>query len=294
MISGTIVWVLAALGNSVLSAANAEINRKFQQEPFRLNMVRTGLAALCWFPLALIQQWPTGQEFYVAALFSGLVITYGNIVLNGLSAKLNGRVAVLHIPMKAIAIFAVWPLIDHNAWLHLTQEQPWQMATGILFFAIMVAAINTMRQNDASWSAMKALGPVIVFYTAADIVARLQLVGGHDFSDKLIVYIFISMVVSAVFSGMMLPWRPHPERPILNPKLMQAAGWAAIITMFNHVCFFMGLTLAPNPAYVSMIALLAPLWLLIYHRLAGIPDNASPWAGAILVLASIGFLMVTL
>lgn len=286
--------MLAALGNSLLSAANAEVNRKFQQEPFRLNMVRTGLAALMWLPLVLIQTWPTGQEFYVAAMFSGLVITYGNIVLNGLSAKLNGRVAVLHIPMKAMVIFAVWPLVDHDAWVHITQEQPWQMATGLMFFAIMVASINAMRKNDASWAAMKSLGPVIVFYTAADIVARLQLQNSPDFSSKLIVYIFISMLVSTVFSAMMLPWRPHPERPILNHKLMQAAGWAAIITMFNHVCFFMGLALAPNPAYVSMIALLAPMWLLVYHRVMGIPDNASPWAGAILVLASIGFLMVTL
>lgn len=293
MITGSLVWILAALGNSVLAAANAEINRKFQQEPFRLNMVRSGLAALCWLPLVLIQKWPTGQDFYVAAVFSGLVITYGNIVLNGLSAKLNGRVAVLHIPMKAIAIFAVWPLIDHQAWVHLTQEQPWQMVTGLVFFAIMVAAINAMRRNDASWSAIQALWPVILFYTAGDIVARLQL-QGSDFNDKLVIYIFVSMLVSALFSACMLPWRPHPEKPILNPRLMQAAGWAAIITMFNHVCFFMGLALAPNPAYVSMIALLAPMWLLVYHRVAGIPDNASPWAGAILVLASIGFLMVTL
>lgn len=288
------VWVFAALGNSILAAASAEINRKFKQEPYRLNMVRTAIAALIWLPIVLVQDvWPQDETFYIAALFSGLVITFGNIVLNDLSARMNGRVAVLNIPLKAMAIFAVWPFIDNAAWVHITQEQPWQVSVGLVFFGIMVAAINAMRQNDASWSALRALAPVIVFYTAADIVARLQL-QGPGFGNRLIVYVFLSMLVSAVFSALMLPWRPHPEKPLISQKLFKAAGWAAVVTMMNHMCFFIGLTLAPNPAYVSMIALLAPMWLLVYHRWADIPDNASPWAGAILVLASIGFLMVTL
>lgn len=286
------IWLFAAVAHSIFAACNAEINRIFQQEPFRLNLMRTAIATLVWLPLALVQPWPTDQLFYVTAVFSGVAIVFGNLVLNDLSMRMSGRVAALHIPLKAILVFAAWPLIDDAAWVHMTQEEPWQVGIGLLFFAIMVAALNAMRRNDASWSALKVLVPVILFYTVADIAARLQL-EHENFGQLLVVYLFVAMSVSVVFSILLLPFRPHPERPLVSRKLFQAAGWAATISMLNHVCFFIALTLAPNPAYVSMLGLMAPAWLMMYHRAFRIKDDASPWAGMVLVLGSIGLLMVS-
>ncbi|MCP5405507.1 MAG: hypothetical protein H6922_04725 [Pseudomonadaceae bacterium] len=286
------VWIFAALAHSLLAAANAEINRIFQQEPFRLNLVRTTLASLIWLPVALVQPWPTEQMFYITAVFSGVAIVFGNLVLNDLSRRMCGRVAALHIPLKAILVLLAWPLVDEAAMQHLLHEEPWQMVTGLMFFGIMVAALNAMRRNDASWGALKVLLPVILFYTFADIAARLQL-QGENFGQLLVVYLFVAMSVSAVFSILLLPFRPNPEKPLVSKKLFQAAGWAAAITMTNHICFFIGLTLAPNPAFVSMLGLMAPAWLMLYHRIFNIKDDANPWAGLVLVLGSLGLLVVT-
>lgn len=285
------VWLLAALGNSIFAAGNAEINRYYKQEAFRLNMWRTLLASLVWFPLALLEDWPYDPLFYSTAVLGGLVVLIGNVVLNDLAAKHNGRVAVLHIPLKAVIVFAVWPLIDDGAWEHITNEQPWQLLVGGIFFGIMVLAMNSMRRNDASWGALKMLAPVILLYSLSDILARLEL-PADELQSRLVIYLFIMMSVSGVFSLLILPWRPKPELPVLNKRLLQAAGWAALVSVLNHVCFFIALSTAPSPAYVSMIALLAPAWLFVYHRMAGIADNASPWASMVLVLGSIGLLLV--
>lgn len=287
------IWIVAALLNSVLAAANAEVNRRFKQEPFRLNMWRTLLASIIWLPLALIQEWPTSPLFYTTAVFCGLTIIIGNMIMNDLSARMNGRVAVLHIPIKAILVFAAWPLVDEAARHHMLSEEPWQVMAGLVFFGIMVISINAMRRNDASWAALRALVPVIVLYSASDIAGRLVL-DPAQLSSHLIVYLFVATAVSAGFSLMLYPWRPKPEQPLFDKNLFQAAGWAGVISTLNHACFFIGLALAPNPAYVSMIALIAPAWLFVYHRLFNIPDNASPWASIVLIMGAVGLLVVTL
>jgi len=287
------IWIFAALCNSLLAAANAEINRRFQQEPFRLNLWRTLLASLIWLPLAMLQDWPTEPLFYTTAVFCGLTIIIGNMIMNDLSARMNGRVAVLHIPIKAILVFCMWPLVDEAARNHMLNEEPWQVMAGLMFFGIMVVSINAMRSNDASWSALRALVPVIILYSASDIAGRLVLDPQH-LNDHLIVYLFIATGVSAVFSLALYPWRPRPELPLVDRKMLQAAGWAGVISTLNHTCFFIGLALAPNPAYVSMIALIAPAWLFLYHRVFKIPDNASPWASMVLIMGAIGLLVVTL
>lgn len=286
-----LMWLPAAVGNSILSGAQAEINRRYKQEPFRMNMWRTFLAALFWMPFALIQPWPTDTMFYSAAAFCGFSMVIGNNIMNELSARHNGRVAVLHMPVKAFIVLVAWAFITPSEWYHLTHEDLWQQAAALMFFGIMVAAMNAMRSNDASWGALKALVPVIFIYAASDIAARLVLTP-TNLTSLLIVYMFIASSVSAVFSLMMIPWRPKPDLPLADRNLVEAGGLAALITVMNHTCFFIGLALAPNPAYVSMVALLAPAWLFVYHRVFNIPDHASPWASMVLVMGSIGLLIV--
>lgn len=281
------LWLWFALASSLITAQNVEMNRRLGQEGFRLNMWRMAMAALFWLPLAALQPWPDFAQhglFYIAAIFSGAAVMVGFTIQTELSHRHNGRVAVLHLPLKAVAVFVIWAMLDPaSATRYL--ENPLKVAGILVCLGIMSGALFAFRRNDVSMQSLKAVMPIVLLYTAGDLFARHALTSG-DLQQTLVVFLFLMSLSSAVVSVLMLPWRPKPELPLWHPRLLRAAGWASLAGTLNQILFFAALALGKNPAYVSMIALLAPVWLLIYHRVANIPDNASPVAGTAIVLAA--------
>lgn len=279
------LWLISALVSSMLSAQNVEMNRRAKQEGFRLNLWRMGLSALFWFPLAMLQPWPHDPLFYVAAIFGGLVLIVGFTIQTDLAVKHNGRVAIVYMPLKAILVFLVWMLVSVHAREHLI-EHPLRGLGVLVCLGIMVAALFSFRKHDVSWSSFKAVLPIVVLYGAADILTK-SIISPAQLGQELIVFLFVISAASAGVSCLLLPWRPQPQLPLVTPMLIRHGGWAAFGSTLNQVCFFIALILGPSPAYVSMVALLAPVWLLVFHRLSGIKDDASPVAGTVLVGAAI-------
>jgi drug/metabolite transporter (DMT)-like permease len=284
---GGLVWLWLALFSSLISAQNTEMNRKAGQEGFRLNLWRMGISSCFWLPLALLQPWPSITEhamYYFAAVGSGVGLIIGFTIQTELSLHHNSRVAVLHMPLKALLVFLIWALFNPEARVHYFENI--ERTLGILAcLTIMAGALFAFRRNDVSWYSFKAVLPIVGIYGAFDIFTKLTMPPGN-FQANLIVFLFVMTFSSVVASLLYLPWRPRPELPLMHPKLMRAGGWAAVGGTINQTCFFGALLLGPSPAYVSMVALLTPVWLLAYHRIAGIKDDASPVAGMFVVVAA--------
>jgi hypothetical protein len=282
------LWLWLALASSLISAQNVEMNRRAKQEGFRLNLWRMGLSSLFWLPLALLQPWPIFTHhwlFYLAAAASGIALIVGFTIQNDLAQRHNGRVAVIHMPLKAVVVFLLWAICMPEARAHYFENLA--MTLGVLgCLSVMAAALMAFRKNDISWHSLQAVLPIVGLYAASDIFTRLTMPTA-DLQSSLIVFLFVMTLSSVVASLLWWPWRPRPELSLTHPKLVRAAGWAAVGGTLNQACFFSALMLGPSPAYVSMVALLTPVWLLMYHRVKGIPDNASPLAGTALVLAAI-------
>jgi drug/metabolite transporter (DMT)-like permease len=280
-----LMWLVAALLSSVLTAQNVEMNRRAGQEGFRLNLWRTGLSALFWLPLALLVPWPDDAWFYATAIFAGLGLIVGFTIQNDLAVKHNGRVAILHMPLKAVLVFALWLLLHEPARAHLLAEPLTKF--GILAcLGVMVWALTHFRRHDVSWESLKAVLPIVVLYGIGDVFTRMA-IPPELLGERLLIFLFVMTTSSALGSLLLLPWRPKKHLPLMSQKLVRSAGWAAFGSTLNQVLFFMALVLGPSPAYVSMVLLLAPVWLLIYHRWANIPDDASPWAGTVMVGAAV-------
>jgi hypothetical protein len=286
------LWLLGALGSSIMTSANAELNRRHQQEGFRLNFWRTLMAAILWFPLAIVKPWPHEVGFYAAAVFGGLGMIVGNVIQNHLSANHNGRVAILWMPGKALLVFVLWAIIDSTARDDLMQN-PLNVLAILGCFGIMVMALNSMRSSDASWKVVKMVMPVAVLYGFSDIFSRL-VITPDQLATRLEVYFSVATMVSVGFSLLLFPFRPQRDHPWYTPALLRAGALAAVQSTINQTCFFIALITGPNPSYVSMIIMLAPLWLVLYHRIRGIPDHSNPMAGLIMALAALMLMAVAL
>ena len=279
------LWLVLALASSLLTAQNVESNRRAKQDGFRLNFWRMTMASCFWLPLALLEKWPTNWLFYGAAMFGGVAMIIGFTIQNNLATKHNGRVAILHGPMKAVVVFMLWACIDQNARDHLF-ARPLITIGVVACLATMVLALAQFRKNDVSWSSFQAVLPIVVVYAMADLLARLS-IAPDVLHERLVVFLFVVALTSASVSLLIWPWRPNPQIPFISKPLIRHSVRAALTSMANQVCFFIALVTGPSPAYVSLIGLLAPVWLLVYHRVAGVKDDANPMAGTMLVLVAI-------
>jgi hypothetical protein len=286
------IWLAAALGTSLTHAYAAEINRRFKQDGYRLNLLRTSICAVFWLPVAAINSWQHPWLFYAAAIFGGVGMAIGNTIQNNLAAKHNGRVAIVYMPLKALVVFGAWVLIDPGARAHVLDD-PMKVPLILGLFTIMVLAMNAMRKNDTSWAALLAVLPIVALYSTGDVLTRLAM-PATDLGHKVVVFMWVVYATATVAGLVYYPWRRHPQQPLISPKLFHAAMEAAAASSLSYMCFLIALTKAPNPAYVSMICLLAPVWLLVYHRLRDVPDDANPYAGLVLVVAAMLLIGVTL
>lgn len=285
LVTSSWLWLVLALASSLLTAQNVEANRRAKQDGFRMNFWRMTMAAGFWFPLSMLEKWPTDWLFYGAAMFGGVAMIIGFTIQNDLATKHNGRVAILHGPMKAVLVFLLWACVDQTAREHLLANP--LVTLGVVgCLATMVLAMAQFRKNDVSWSSFRAVLPIVAVYGMGDILARLAIAPGL-LQEQLVVFLFVVATTSAVVSMLIWPWRPNPQVPFLDKKLIQHSFRAALGSMANQVCFFIALVIGPSPAYVSMVCLLAPVWLLVYHRMAGIKDDANPIAGTLMVFAAI-------
>ncbi len=279
------MWLLLALASSLLAAHNVEINRQARQEGYRLNFWRASMTSLFWLPLTLLYPWPTDWSFYAAAFFCGVAMIVGFTIQNDLANKHNGRVAILYVPLKAVLVFIIWAILDPVARAHVIDNPLITLGVGVCL-TTMVVALAEFRKNDVSLSSLRAVMPIVLLYSLGDIFTRLNL-PADSLQERLLVFLFVVAATSSVVSLMIYPFRPKPEVAFYTPKLVKSAFRASLGQMGNQVCFVMALVLAPNPAYASMVMMLTPVWLLVYHRYAGVKDDANPIAGTVVVMAAI-------
>jgi|GEM_PF-5579318 len=279
------MWLPLAVASSLVVANNVEINRRARQDSFRLHIWRTILAAMFWLPLALRQPWPHDGLFYAAAMFGGVAMIIGFVIQTELAKKHNGRVAILYMPLKAVLVFVVWAAVDSQARAHMMGE-PWATLGVMVCLAVMIGSLGEFRKHDVSWESLKAVMPIVVIYGASDLLTRV-VIDPAVLHERLIVFLSVAMCTSAFVSLMLWPWRPRRELPFATKKLVKAGAFAALGSSINQVCYASAVVLAPSPAYAGMIVLLSPVWLLVYHRMVNIHDDASPVAGTVMVAAAI-------
>lgn len=286
------LWLATALAHSVVTAHNADINRRYRQDGYRLNTLRSLLASLLWLPFLLISPWPDSPFFYAVAIFSGVSMSVTFTIGSNLAAKHNGRVAILHVPLAGVLVFLAWLIISAPARAHFVAE-PGDAVVAVLAVIIMVFSLAHMRRHDVSWQIFLHILPKVFLAATATILTRLAL-PADELYDRLPIFLFLSFFTCTACGALIYPWRPQADKPFFTRNLVKASSLSAIGGSINHMLFVIAVAYAPNPAYVNLIALLTPVWLMMYHKAKGIPDNANPFAGFILILGAAALVTASL
>ncbi len=283
------MWILWALLGSVITAGFMEINRHFQQSGLAINYWRALFQLVVFAPLLFISDWPTDPWFYAVGVFGGLVVAGLDSYVFHIAAKHNGRVASMAAPMQAAFAFLAWMAIAPESFWALW-ERPLHFVAVLLGFMMLVSGAASVRKNPAGWATFRPMIFAGVIYALCLLARRLVITEDwvilHLFQVFLVHYA-VSTVLLTLYGLIKGQFKAEGGVFRLTPRLGKAASLMALSSITGTMLLNYTVVVAPNPGYGPVIFLLSPIWLMVYHKLRGIDDSASPYAAALVVLGAV-------
>ena len=285
-------WVLLAFGFSFINAAFNMANRWFRMDGLRLNFWRMGLTVAALTPVMFILPWPQPSLFYPAAVLLGVGTLFSQKIRFNLAAQHNGRVAVMFIPVTVVVSFVLWALAEPTV-LQDYMNQPLKVLGIFACLAVVMGAMLSLRRNDLGWRLFLVVAPLGVLHALMDVFNKLALESTGTWLSAL-VFIYVAMFAGFLLAGALLYQAgQHPDAPLRPPGMLRAASIMAALGLVGYFRVLNAVRMAPSPAYVSAVAMLSPVWMMVVHKLLGVRDDASPLAGLVMLLGALGLVMIT-
>lgn len=288
-------WFLWALCSSLCAAALAESNRIFRLDPQYLNAWRSSFA-VGLLALALpYMVWPQDKWFYIVATCDGAVTAVGMIVFLHLALKKSGRVSSMILPLAAIGAYMTWWMLRPLERPELV-EHPAQVMIAVVSTAVIFAAIQRVRDNDAGWDSFLYVLPVGLLFGVFDALTKWVMGPGYNLYALGLSYAFIEALACSAIAWIAILPKPTGGRThkLFEGKMIWGGFWSAFWTALMLLSAVFALSLAPNPAFPGMMMAMTPIWLFLYNTFRRVHDDISVPASLMLITGAIGLLLSTL
>jgi len=275
------LWVFYALLHSLFRAAYAETNRVFRANPWHLAFWQAVFACAVLLPLIPVMAWPLDGRFYFAAVVVALIITVGTLIQLTLASRQSGRVSSIYMPLEAIAAFLIWIAAMPVVYYYHADNLGVTLAV-LGAFVLATIGILKIRSQDITLQTFSIVAPIGITYAVAGVVTKLVM-PEQDVLPAAMAFVLINYLVAVFVLGLVLVVKKKISKEMTNRRLIRAGVITGIFTTIAYTTFVGSVALAPNPGYVSLIAMLLPVWMIVFHKLVGAEDTSHRGAALMLV-----------
>ena len=284
-------WALYALLHSLCRAFFVETNRVYKIDSWHLTFMQALFGFLVLVPLLPFMNWPADPRFYFAAVIVALITAVGYMIQLGLAAQKTGRVSGMYMPLEALTATIIWVLVM-PATLELHSDNLLLSAGVITAFALATFGMARIRNSDISWATFLIVAPVGVTYAISGIATKMAMPETLVIQNVL-TYSFVSFAVMTFVLGIVLLAKKKASRAMLEARSLKAGLLTGAFSVVGSLSFVASVAMAPNPGYTSMMAMMLPVWLMIFHRALGIEDRANKLAALMLIAGTALLIAVT-
>lgn len=285
------IWTVYAVAHSLFRAIFAEINRLYRIDSWQLTFVHAVCAVLFLLPLTPVMAWPADTSFYMAAGLVALIITVGIVIQLNLSSEQNGRTTGIAVPFEALGAFAIWLAINPDALDRYAGNALQLLGLGAAF-VIAIFGLMMLRRHDINRRTLMIVAPVAITYAVAGVVTKVVVPFDAQFVPALLSFVLINYVVMTVAMGLVLILKRRVDDTLRSARTLQAGLVTGLLGLMGYATFVAAVVMAPNPGYVSLTAVLVPVWLFMYHHAKHREDHSSA-AAALLILISVIILVLS-
>lgn len=285
------IWIIPALLCGILRAFAFDVNRKYKIDAGDLNFYRLAYSVVLITPITLFFTWPESTKFYLFAAIAGVIVGIGDQYLWKLSSNNNSRVASMFDAVNSLGSFIFWILITPTAIAAFIEDV--SLAIGIVIsYTLMFYGMWVLKKSPYTWNAFRTLLAVCFFNSINAVLVKIALNDVPVDITYSIIYMLIMYVVafitSAIFIYAQTKALPKFSKEIVKPSIFLGTTFSAA-----GICVLYAIATAENPGYAVMLAALAPVWLVIIHKIKGVQDNTKALPVLLIVLSSIILIMLT-
>ncbi len=285
-------WQIGGVLMGGVQAAFLLLNQHFRI-PARILMLWRGFGVFAvLLPAALlVDSWPGQGLFYLLSAASGLLIgvfdrmSFHAVMQYGAGAV--SRLMALCLPVS----FVLWGLLHPGHFSGLA-EKPLAFLIPLALLGVVVSLLF-MRRSPLGRVALVALIPAYFIGGAIDVLNKSAMLAGsgHGFGTYL-AYGSLTALVSGLVN---LFWAEKDAAPltlsdVFSPPILRGGSLVVACACVFLLLKTSSLVTAPNPAFLAALALLSPVWVILWNRFKQIPDDSNLLAGLGCVISA--FLLV--
>ena len=295
-------WVIFAFGLSVFLVFEFLIKEYFPGRMLRLLFLMRLFSFIALLPVLVLIEPPTEILFYVGAIVAAILFGYSDLIVGGLMQK-NGAGVVARVqPLSSWVLFFGWTALS-PALLVDYIENPIRLLGIIAALTACVYFALRLKQCDVTWETMKRIAPSVMLVVVATIFSKMAMVhsGFHSgvYYYALIQASFLMLFYLALFRFKSIPGlgdldlaEEVPEK-LFTKRAVLFGLMAMVALLFAQISKYYAISLAENPAYVTMFGLLTPFWILIVYRAIGRRESADIWSGLGIVASAAALVFFT-
>lgn len=284
-------WALYALLHSLCRAFFVETNRVYKIDSWHLTFLQALFGFIVLLPFTPFMHWPADPRFYFAGVVVALITAVGYMIQLGLAAQKTGRVSGMYMPLEAVAATVVWILVMPAA-LEL-HAQNLLLSLGVAAaLALTTYGMARIRRSDLTWPTFLVVAPVGVTYAVSGIATKIVM-PETAIIPTVLTYSFVGFTTMTLVLGAVLLGKKKAGRAMLSKHALRGGLLTGAFSVVGSLCFVASVAMAPNPGYVSIMAMMLPVWLLLFHKAMGAEDQAAKGPAALLACGVVLLLAAT-
>ena len=263
-------WAGLSLGSAATAAIMPIMHEKIRAERLSMLFWLRTVMLLIALPILFVVGWPTDPVFYVATFVTAFIWAYADLSSFRATEEFGAGAITRLIPLNVLVTFMMWIVVDPKV-LYGYLDDPLRglgivaALSGAVFFAMR------MQRNPVSRHALRSLGPVILMSGMGVVFAKIALDhygAGASIHSSVFGYMAVqAFFMILIFGALEAVWQPVPRAVFAGRVAIQTGILMGINSIAHTVFKGYAYQMVENPAYVSVIILTTPLWVLLYYRL---------------------------
>lgn len=291
------LWWLWAILAGFATGAVIYANQIIKMPSSLMMCYRGVLMCLMLTPFAFFFDLPSNPWFWVLGIIQGLLISYVDKKTFLCSRIYGGEITASIKPFVIAFVFIFWWLIKPSQLFEML-ETPTTFGLTILCMTGITISLWLIRRKAISKEAFILLLPALCFSVIID--ANNKNITTIGAKDSLASAVFWYSWLTALFAGIpnMIKFLQNRDwHLIFAPKYMLGGVIVVIFNLAGNVLKNVSMYYAKNPAYVSAIIALYPIWIIIWNIFYYRKQNREKFphcefSAIILLLASIILLIL--
>lgn len=294
-----LTWVLYAVIAAITAAAIKIVSERVKIKAIHLMVWLRIFAVLMLFPFILFLPAPSDPLFYLLVAVTAFIFVYSDLHAFGLAAK-NGAGVVSRIePLITVVVFFLWTAITPSL-LSVYIESPLRTLGifgalgGATYFALRLrrcaVSLETLRYM---WKPLlvSAVGTVIA-KTAIDLVDPLSGAFYYTWMQG----IFMLCIYGVISKTPLLANRVPDfgmQSLFFTRNALVAGLCAAVFHVVHMIAKYHAYAATENPAYISVVLLTGPLWILLFYKATKRREDADILSGLGVVFCALLLIFAT-